>query len=218
MRHKHARTYHLPWSPGSTSDDKRHAEVESLFGGEEVVVLEKMDGENTTIYADGFTHARSIDSGPHPSREKLRALAAWVGVVGVPETLRICGENLHARHSISYDALSAHFLAFSVYDGDQCLPWDEVVFWCDLLEVQHVPVLWRGTWDEAAVRACWTGRSVASPGDEQEGYVVRLASGFRAADWPTSSAKFVRAGHVQTGSHWMHESMVPNGLRRTRSG
>lgn len=71
-RIKYGRTYHLPWSPGATSDDKMHAEVESLFGGQEIVVTEKLDGESTTIYADRFTHARSVDSKAHRSRDWVR--------------------------------------------------------------------------------------------------------------------------------------------------
>ena len=32
-----------------------------------------MDGENSTIYPDGYTHARSIDSAHHPSRSHLKS-------------------------------------------------------------------------------------------------------------------------------------------------
>lgn len=213
-RVKYARTFHLPWSPGVSSDDKMHRDVQAVFAGREVVVTEKLDGENTTIYADGYTHARSLDSKGHPSRDWLRRVAAVVGSVGMPETMRVCGENLYARHSIAYHALPAHFLVFGIYDGDWCVSWDETVEWATLLDLPLVPVLYRGPWDEAAVRACWTGRSTASPGDEQEGYVVRLAGRIPASEWTASSAKFVRAGHVQTGEHWMHGPVVPNGLAR----
>jgi hypothetical protein len=60
MRIKYPRTPHLPWSPGATSDDIYQGNT-SYFENKVVVVTEKMDGENTSIYRD-FVHARSIDS------------------------------------------------------------------------------------------------------------------------------------------------------------
>lgn len=44
-RYKYPRTYHLSSSPGKTSDDKVISDM-SEFEGKEVVVTEKMDGEN----------------------------------------------------------------------------------------------------------------------------------------------------------------------------
>jgi hypothetical protein len=67
---KYPRTYHLPWSPGQTRDD-RVIESTDIFKGKEVVVTIKMDGENTTMYHD-YIHARSIDSGSHPSRTWIK--------------------------------------------------------------------------------------------------------------------------------------------------
>ena len=49
MRYKYPRTYHLPFSPGFTSDDKVLKD-DSYFRGKEIVVTEKMDGENVSIY------------------------------------------------------------------------------------------------------------------------------------------------------------------------
>lgn len=212
-RVKYQRTLHCPWSPGAGSDDKMHPEIESLFAGREVVVTEKLDGENTTLYADGYTHARSLDSKSHRSRDWVRRLAQRVAAEGLPPALRICGENLYARHSIAYQALESYFLVFGIYEGSRCLSWDETRSWCELLDLHTAPVLYRGLWNEAKVRACWSGRSTASPGDAQEGYVVRLADSFAAEDFSSSVAKMVRQGHVQTADHWMYEAVVPNGLR-----
>ncbi len=200
-------------SPGSTSDDKMHSEVESLFGGREVVVTEKLDGENSTLYPDGYSHARSLDSKAHKSRDWVRKLAGRIGQEGLPDNLRLCGENLYARHSIAYNALQSFFMVFGIYEDDVCLSWDETQDWVQLLNLDHVPVLYRGPWDEVKVRACWTGNSTASPGDEQEGYVVRLADRFKMEDFATSVAKMVRQNHVQTADHWMHQEIVPNKLR-----
>jgi hypothetical protein len=119
----------------------------------------------------------------------------------LPPELRICGENLFAKHSIGYDRLSSYFLAFSIWNGDDCLGWDQTVEWCGLLDLQSVPVLWRGVWDETLVRGLWPFPS--RHGSVAEGYVVRLASGYKRDAFARSIAKFVRPQHVQTDQHWM---------------
>ena len=72
---KYPRTWHLPDSPNRGADGDHVYPDYSSFEGHEVVVTEKLDGENTTIYADGHTHARSLSSGYHPTRTWVRALA-----------------------------------------------------------------------------------------------------------------------------------------------
>ncbi|PZT76070.1 MULTISPECIES: RNA ligase family protein [unclassified Streptomyces] len=206
MRIHYPRTPHLPWSPGASSDDVRMTDLPAL-AGTEVVVTEKLDGENTTLYADGL-HARSLDSAHHPSRTWVKALQARIGP-RVPRGWRICGENMFARHSLAYDALESHFYGFSVWDGDRCLGWDETVGFLRSLGVPAPPVLWRGVFDAKALRALKpdTGR--------QEGYVVRPAAGFPAALFGRVVGKWVRPGHVVTDTHWMHAEVVENGLAPT---
>lgn len=207
MKIKYPRTHHLPWSLGATDDDKTLSSTDH-FTGREVVVTEKMDGENTTIYAGGACHARSLDSKAHPARTWVRALAATVGRE-IPAGWRVCGENLYARHSIGYDGLPTYFMVFGIYDGDnRCLSWDETLEWCSLLGLTPVPVRYRGVWDEKAIKACHTGTSAC--GGIQEGYVVRVADAFGYDDFNTSVAKFVRKNHVTTDTHWMHAAVVPN--------
>ncbi len=204
---KYGRTFHLPWSPGATDDDKVLDSV-AHFVGHEVVVTEKMDGENTTVYPTGYTHARSVDSKSHPSRDWLKANAAqWAWKI--PSGWRVCGENLYARHSISYTTLPSYFMMFGVFDeNDMALDWDTVESLALELQVPTVPVLYRGPWDETNIRKLFTGESQC--GGAQEGYVVRLARSFR---WEESAiAKFVRTNHVQTDDHWMHKAVIPNGL------
>ena len=57
---KYPRTPHLPWSEGITSDDKKIKTL-NKFHGRSVIITEKMDGENTTMYRNNI-HARSLDS------------------------------------------------------------------------------------------------------------------------------------------------------------
>ncbi|WP_424215235.1 RNA ligase family protein [Streptomyces sp. BI20] len=203
MRTPYPRTPHLPWSPGASGDDLRVVDLDGLRG-REVVVTEKFDGENTTLYRDGC-HARSVDSGPHPSRAWVKALTARVGG-RIPAGTRICGENLHARHSLPYEDLESWFLAFSVWAGERCLGWDETVRLTHRLGLPAVPVLWRGVFDERALR-----RLRVDPA-RQEGYVVRVVEGFDRAEFGRRVAKWVRPHHVTTDTHWMYAPVVPNGL------
>lgn len=48
---KYGRTYHLPISPGATSDDKVLRDPSVLSSAEDVVFMEKTGGENVTIHA-----------------------------------------------------------------------------------------------------------------------------------------------------------------------
>ncbi|OKJ34050.1 RNA ligase family protein [Streptomyces sp. CB01580] len=206
MRTHYPRTPHLPWSPGATSDDVRIADLSGL-AGREVVVTEKLDGENTTLYADGL-HARSLDSAHHPSRGWVKALQGRIGS-RIPPGRRVCGENMFARHSIPYDGLESWFYGFSVWDGERCLDWDRTVAFLRGLGIPVPPVLWRGVLDARAEKAL---RALRPDTGRQEGYVVRPADGFDAADFGRLVAKWVRPGHVRTDTHWMHAAVVENGL------
>ncbi|MFF9568248.1 RNA ligase family protein [Streptomyces sp. NPDC014685] len=206
MRTHYPRTAHLPWSPGATSDDVRIADLSGLTG-REVVVTEKLDGENTTLYPDGL-HARSLDSAHHPSRGWVKALQGRIGA-RIPAGRRICGENMFARHSLPYDGLESYFYGFSVWDGERCLDWDRTVAFLRDLGIPVPPVLWRGVFDARAEK---TLRALRPDTGRQEGYVVRPADGFDAPDFGRLVAKWVRPGHVRTDTHWMHAAVVENGL------
>ena len=44
---KYPRTYHLPYSPGATKDDKKlQGEWFKYYKGKEIVITAKLDGEN----------------------------------------------------------------------------------------------------------------------------------------------------------------------------
>jgi hypothetical protein len=204
-RVKYPRTPHLPWSPGATPDDLA-LDTTRHFEGVEVVVTEKMDGENTTLYRDGL-HARSLSSGPHPSRDWVRRLQAEVGYL-IPDGWRVCGENLFARHSLAYEDLPSWLMVFSIWDHtNRCLPWDDTLEWAALLGLEVVPTLYRGPWDARKVR------SLPCPPQTCEGYVVRTADGFPFQDFPRRVAKYVRPHHVQTDEHWMLAPVIPNKRR-----
>ena len=95
-RVKYPRTFHLPWSPGMNRDD-RMMENTDVFEGQQVMICEKLDGENTSEYKD-YIHARSLDSDSHPSRNWVKNHWAQHGYE-IPEGWRVCGENMFAKHS-----------------------------------------------------------------------------------------------------------------------
>jgi len=204
-RFKYPRTPHLPWSPGATSDDIRCVNTE-LFLGKEVVITEKMDGENTTLYND-HCHARSIDSRHHPSRDWVKRFHAGIKHE-IPDNWRICGENLFAQHSIVYRSLKSYFYGFSIWDDkNTCLSWKETLTWFEILGITPAPTLTLGIWDEQMMQ------NIKINTKEIEGYVVRLTEQFPYEAFGHSTAKWVRKNHVQSEQHWMHAEIVANGLK-----
>lgn len=205
MRTKYPRTLHIPGSPGATSDDKVLRSMDHLIG-RRVVVTEKMDGENTTLYRDGL-HARSLDGRSHPSQDWVRGLQGRIGYQ-IPQECRICGENVYAEHSIHYDSLPDYFLAFSWWEGDVCLDWETTVERCAQISLQTVPVIWSGVLGPEMRFDQQRGLC----GGLQEGYVIRLAERFTLDQFGQSVAKWVRPNHVQTDQHWSLRPVTPNGV------
>jgi hypothetical protein len=209
-RVKYPRTPHLPWSGGIAPDDTVLPVLDGLRAAAEVVVTEKLDGECTTIGPGGWTHARSLDTGPHPSRSSVRALAGRIGHE-IPDGYRICGENLYAVHSIAYDDLADHFQVFNIWADDRCLSWDDTETWSGGLGLVVVPVLYRGPLPgRGELDRLWRN---GTAGRDSEGYVVRDAAAFPRAEFGRRVGKYVRPGHVQTSAHWLDQELRVNGRR-----
>lgn len=208
---KYPKTFHVPWSLGLQNDDRMQKDM-SIFYDKEIVVTEKMDGENASLYRD-YYHARSTMSKHHPSRNWIKDLHKRIQT-DIPEHFRICGENLYAEHSIKYGSLDNFFHVFSIWDNERCLPWDETLEWCELLDIPTVPVLYRGKYDEDLLKSLY--KPIKDNGDEMEGYVLRNTDSFHFLQFKNNLAKFVRKGHVQTDEHWMSKEVVPNKLKDGR--
>lgn len=205
---KYGRTFHLPNSPGAASDDKVMSSLIGLMV-DDLVVTEKMDGENTTIHASG-SHARSPDSRYHPSRDWLKAFAAGISP-RLLEGERVVGENLYARHSVAYDALPSYFLGFAWILGDEVQSWDLTLARFDELGIRPVPTLYRGQYRPGLFDDLARTLDLNS----QEGFVARVAGAFSEAEMPDRVGKYVRAGHVQSEIHWMKAELVANRLAET---
>lgn len=210
---KYPRTYHLPWSPSVTKDDKVLNSVEH-FEGKNVVVTAKMDGENTTMYAD-YVHARSIDSESHPSQDWVRNFHSQIGY-NIPDNWRVCGENLYAEHAIHYKELLSYFMAFSVWNSyNECLSWENTLEWAELLGLEIVPVIYEGLWDEDKIKSLYNECKGVWNGNILEGYVVRTSGSFSYGCFRKNVAKYVRKDHVKETVHnWKHKRIVKNELSR----
>lgn len=196
MKRKYPKTWHVPFSPGCSSDDKMHTDI-SFFENKEIVISEKLDGESCTMMNDCI-HARSLDSADHPSRHWVKGL--WGSIKhDIPNNWKICGENLYATHSIHYTNLESYFMVFNIWDeNDICLSWDDTVTFCKFLGLQHVPVLWRGIYNKKFVENFKINSEI------QEGFVIRIAESFPFEDFEKSIAKYVRHNHIyDPDSHWM---------------
>lgn len=172
----------------------------------DLVVTEKMDGENTTIHRTG-SHARSPDSRYHPSRDWLKAFAAGISPY-LGEGERIVGESLYARHSVAYDALPSYFLGFAWIIGGEVQAWDLTLARFDELGIRPVPTLYRGPYRSGL----FDDLAKALDPSRQEGFVARVADAFAETAMPERMGKYVRQGHVQSEVHWMKSDLIPNKL------
>lgn len=213
MKYKFPSILHLPNSPGVHRDDSvmRQDQYER-FLGKDVVVTEKMDGENTSMYSDHI-HARSIDSRNHPSRDWVKAYWASLRYTIEPDW-RICGENVYAEHSIKYGNLDTYFYGFSVWTPENWqLSFDAMEEYFAERGILTVPVIYRGQFDIDVIMKAFEKYS-AEADDEVEGFVVRLNMAFPFDLFQDHMGKWVRPNHVQTDEFWMHKPVVPNKINK----
>lgn len=189
---KYPRTFVLPWSGMVGAGDRVIDSLAPLQAGP-VIVTEKMDGENVTLYRD-FLHTRTVSRIPHASRAWLDAF--WDSIhQRIPVDWRICGEYLFVTHTVAYRALPSYFMAFSVWDErNVCLDWDHSVAFLRELEIACVPVLYRGPLDRAAIDQAW--RDLGAP--NSEGYILRSAGAFALGDFRRLVGKYIRADYQQS--------------------
>lgn len=200
---KYPRTYHLDFSQGATNDDRISDSVDSLMGID-VVITEKLDGENNSITKDGVyarSHATFTTS---PWTREVRQLQSLIGRY-LSDCVYLFGEGMEGVHSIPYTNLTSYFYLFGVRDGDINLSWKEVEEYSYLLDIPTVPVLFRGkinTYNELKEIVNGLVSQPSSLGGEREGIVIRNANSFHSDDFSINVMKWVRKGHVQTDEHW----------------
>jgi len=193
---KYPRTYHLPWSEGSSDDDKVIQDI-SVFDNKCLVYYEKLDGENT-VMSRNVIHARSETGYNHEWQTYLKNF--WGGFrFNIPENYEICGENMYAVHSIQYDKLDSYFYVFNIFDTlyKEFLSHIEVVEFCEDNDLKMVPKI---TFSNNLKNINIPEKSQF--GDVCEGYVARNVDGFCLGDFHKNVAKCVRKDHIQTDIHW----------------
>lgn len=199
QKFKYPSTPHLPGSGSKTHDDSNVSAktLELLRSGIELIVTEKMDGGNISLYRDDF-HARSLDA--KVQHWDFAAKAKWASIsYMIPEDVRISGESVHARRSVEYEDLAGPILVFGAWHGRELLSWDDTLAFSEGLALPTVPLLYRGYDFDSAVKA-WerSGKTV----DDSEGFVVRDAGEFSLSAFSHHIAKWVRENHVRTSSDW----------------
>jgi RNA ligase-like protein len=209
---KYSRTFHLPWSPGKTRDDRVLDNLGGLLGLE-IVITEKLDGSNVA-YSRESVFARSHSGPPaHPSFDVAKATHAQIRHL-IPERVTVFVEYCRAVHSIEYDGLPGYSHAIGVREDNDWWDWDAT---CDLatnLGLPTVPLLHRGVLKDKRDLELLTGLLGNAPsiyGGTREGVVVRREAGCGLFDG--GIAKWVRADHVQTDEHWTHQKFKPQKLK-----
>jgi ATP-dependent RNA circularization protein (DNA/RNA ligase family) len=204
MMSKYNRTYHLNWSPGATSDDKISDDISNLIGSE-IVITEKLDGENTGMVNDGvFARSHATFTTSNWSRE-VRKLHDIKVRGNLDDDVYLFGENMEGIHSIEYTNLKSYFYLFGVRDNNIWIPWEHVEEYAYLLGLETVPVLFKGVVESEKELKEIVDDLVSKPselGGEREGIVVRNAGLFHNDHFKDNVAKWVRKDHVQTDQHW----------------
>lgn len=215
MSRKYGRTYHYPFSPGTSSDDRIHLDYQQdLSRIETFIHTEKLDGENNCLSRYGVfarSHAAPTVS---PWTRELRQ--RWELIKNDLGDYEIFGENLYAIHSIRYPEIEQHYYVFGVREGDQWLSWEETVFIASCFDLQTVPVLQEGSGKEdPLVFERQLLELVKQPGTfgsidvhtgkpcTMEGVVTRNVNAYSVDDFRNNVFKYVRKGHVKTDEHWI---------------
>lgn len=210
---KYNRTFHVPWSPGMTSDDKMAKDISALLNVP-IVITEKIDGSNTSLEKEGC-FARTHSGPPtHESFNGLKALHASLCYM-IPENLQLFGEWCFAKHSIAYEALPGYFLLFNIRNNNYWESWEIVELWAEQLNIPTVPVLFKGIVNSENELKELTESFMIEPskcGGIREGVVIRVSDSFNDEKFSTHVAKMVRANHIQTSTHWREQEIIRNKL------
>ena len=140
LSEKYGRTYHYPFSPGTTSDDRiNHHVADDLRSISTLIHTEKLDGENNCLSRYGVFARSHVSPTVSPWTSAIRQ--RWQSIRHDLGNLEIFGENLFAIHSIAYERLEEHFFVFGVREQGVWLSWEETEFYARLLDFPTVPVL-----------------------------------------------------------------------------
>jgi len=215
LSQKYGRTYHYPFSPGTTSDDRINRHYwEDIQRISTLVHTEKLDGENNCLNQHGVfarSHAAPTTSPwTRQLRERWDLLKRDLGEV------ELFGENLYAIHSIEYKRLEEYFYIFAVRIREQWLSWEEVKFYAAMFDLPTVPEiavqtvnalteesLRKQVIDWAQAPSVFGSVDTLLGADcSREGVVSRNSEEYSVSEFAHNVFKYVRKGHVKTDEHW----------------
>jgi hypothetical protein len=214
LSRKYGRTFHFPFSPGTTSDDRINQDYwQDISQINSIIHTEKLDGENNCLSKFGVfarSHATPTTSAwTRAIRERWQLLKNDLG------KYEIFGENLYAIHSIEYKNIEDHYFVFGVRELDHWLSWEETAFIAAAFDLPTVPIietcnqLQSKTLFEKHFLEMVQQPSVFGSVDIQnhqpctlEGIVTRNADAYEVEDFAKNVFKYVRKGHVKTDEHW----------------
>jgi hypothetical protein len=211
---KYGRTYHYPFSPGTSSDDRIQFDYwQHLQAMPALLHTEKLDGENNCLNRYGVFARSHAAPATSPWTSSLRQ--CWESIRHDLGDLELFGENLYAIHSIEYHKLEQHYFIFAVRCLDMWLSWEEVAFYAAAFDFPTVPVLQHSSdfsseaGFKAEVLALAAETSVYDSYDVQtntactrEGIVSRNTAAYPVDALGENVFKYVRKGHVKTDEHW----------------
>lgn len=214
---KYGRTYHYPWSPGTTSDDRiNHEYWSDIQKIKKVIHTEKLDGENTCMNGIGVFARSHAAPTIHPWSDYIKPKFSMIKEDLRRADIELFGENLYAIHSIAYPILPSHFHIFGVRCLDKWLSWEEVCWYAEFYEFPVVPVLdilepedyseqtFKKTVDLLVEMPSVFGSIDTHTGLEctREGIVTRNVLEYPVDQFKENVFKYVRKGHVKTDEHW----------------
>lgn len=218
---KYGRTYHYPFSKGTTSDDRINDDwYNNIQKIDMVGHFEKMDGENTCIKDIGVFSRSHAAPTRNPWAQYLKPLQEKLKGDLEKEGLEIFGENIYAIHSIEYLNVENHFFVFGMRKMDMWLSWEEVKYYTDFFELQTVPLLgmWKPKFYTEKQYQKGIENIISNPSElgsidaktkevcNMEGLVTRNIDEFPVGDNGSINSehvfKWVREGHVKTDEHW----------------
>lgn len=136
---KYCRSLHAQISLGTTSDDRFMPDgyVTSFAEMDELVLTEKLDGQNNCFNKYGLFARSHTAASNHPWDKPLRD--RWELIKNDLNGLEVFGENMYGIHSIAYRELESYFYVFAIREGDNWLSWEEVKYYAALLDFPVVP-------------------------------------------------------------------------------
>jgi hypothetical protein len=210
---KYGRTYHYPFSPGTTSDDRiNHDYWNDVQKIASIVHTEKLDGENNCLSRYGV-FARS-HAAPSQSPWTAWLRERWELLKNDLNDLAIFGENLYAIHSIQYQRLENHYYVFGARLHDKWLSWEETKFYANMLDFPTVPEIsivqpkekeqFEQNLLSIVSQAGTLGTTDAFTGEPStmEGVVSRNTGEYPVDKFAHHVFKYVRKSHVKTDEHW----------------